>query len=457
MYINEAFKTKKPRDPSHLLESKNGDVLEKKLTQLSNQGNLAKSSQEKIQTYFKEASNDGASVAERTCSTTRNQGDKQHPEAPPSSSTSANNHHHHHQNKENLSTSCIRPHTTTKEDRPRNVDETSRLTCNDTLSLSTRKDNSQHSLIAKYDKSVLPECLSFLLDVLQGLENAWILLRSRRQLVLFRRVQPIVQKTLRRRLTYEHVCQIANLCPELLKLKKWKDAQDDVELDLCDVSHEILQEKTSSPKTCIVARRIFLHRKLVEAFEQGKFPLNASDPCEESFQRDNTANSCMKRSIENVEEKEESSWRKTFKLAEDTFHGPPTEPSCKDSAISEKLLKKVRERELRETHQISVREKQREQIVWSRLPKLADAIRSIFASSKKTVLPFQLLLKQLKDQEMILFSDEELSEQIHEIGRKIPQWLQVEENQRNVKLVKLNTRMNYFPLRKQLMTTTSSN
>jgi len=66
-------------------------------------------------------------------------------------------------------------------------------------------------------------------------------------------------------------------------------------------------------------------------------------------------------------------------------------------------------------------------------------------------------LKQLKDQEMILFSDEELSEQIHEIGRKIPQWLQVEENQRNVKLVKLNTRMNYFPLRKQLMTTTSSN
>ncbi|GJQ14023.1 hypothetical protein GpartN1_g5814.t1 [Galdieria partita] len=451
MYINETFKTKKPRESS-LLDSKNKPTLsngEKILDKLSTSNKDShRTSQERIQKFLKEQRNNHEKRISADTS-----GD-QHPPA-------------------SVKESEIElPSYTTNHEKDISSVENSYSTLVDSSSLSSNqartvmkhaecfshsfatKDDNNNSGWIKYDKSILPDHFSFLLDVLQGLESAWILLRSRRQLVLFSRVQPIVQKTLKRRLYYEHVCQIANLCPELLKLCKWKESSDDVELIFCDVSQTILQDKATNPKTAIAARRIFLHRKLVECYEQGILQLDKSDPCKGHIDdQDNKSDHPVstKRSIENLQD-DESLWRKTLKTDDSLYDKPTTQSTLKDSSISEKLLKKVRERERRETQQIAIKEKQREQIVLSRLPKLADAIRSIFISSKKTVLPFDLLLKQLKDQEMIPLSRDEISEQIYEIVKKIPEWLQLEEN-KSIKIVKLNSRTNYFSLRKQLTVT----
>ncbi|EME28983.1 hypothetical protein Gasu2_13080 [Galdieria sulphuraria] len=463
MYINEAFKTKKPRELSFLAENKSKPTLakgEEKVAKLCHKDPNG-ASQEKIQIFLKEQPDHEKNSFPDSIPTVWNEKEDKHSpssmkkpqidqlphtkscekgipfiETPPSYSIQ--------QPVNNPSSSSWNIHKA--------PEATAHVNCSN-YSSSTQEDNNNEWI--KYDKSLLPDHFSFLLDVLQGLESAWILLRSRRQLVLFSRVQPIVQRTLKRTLHYKHVCQIANLCPDLLKLSKWKESSDDVELIICDVSQLILQGEATNAKTAIAARRILLHRKLVECFEQGMLQLDTNDPCKsQNNQQDETNCSqfSFKRSNDSLQGKDDSLPKKFLKTDDIFDDNKPTQLSLKDSSISEKLLKKVRERERRETQQATMKEQQREQIVLSRLPKLADAIRSIFISSKKTVLPFDLLLQQLKGQEMIPFSQEEFSEQIYEIVKRIPQWLQIEEN-RNIKVVKWNNRIPYFSLRKQLTAT----
>eukprot|EP00871_Galdieria_phlegrea_P004208 jgi/Galph1/4789/GphlegSOOS_G3476.1 len=333
-------------------------------------------------------------------------------------------------------------------------------------SISDHSTRQTQDKLLKFDKTFLPENFVCLLDLIQALENARILLSSRNQLALLSRVQPIVERYLRRNLKYQQLCQISNLCPEALELRRWKHSTKEVELIFHDASNLILEnmennglssksiiskEKTS--RNDILSRRILLHRRLVEKAENGDYQLDSTDPL-----NSDEANQTSKKTVDANELSESSA-----DLQKETGKGTESASVLvKEENNSTKLAdssnranngscsNEMQALELRDKERNSIRESQKQQLLYSRLPKLADFIRTTFFTCKKTVLPMDLLLQKLKNQESLPFSFEELCEQLVEISRIVPEWLQIEDN--NItKLVKLSSHLNYSNVRKKIV------
>ncbi|KAJ8942003.1 hypothetical protein NQ314_010232 [Rhamnusium bicolor] len=312
----------------------------------------------------------------------------------------------------------------------------------------------------------LPYKYRYLAEMFRCIDTVSQILFNRKETITFRKLKPAVEEMLKRNLLEKHISQIRHIYPEAFKFQQEKVRvfgsgmkQEQWELVLIPnignaehMNSDILLERRRRLFSILINKVKDFHNEFLNSLDppliiakdkitrwHPEFDIERvpdielatlpQSPLEDKL---TTGKEVLEkaRQMFNCNTRMEQALQKLKHVAEtSTLPAENTEPEEKPTSvlkgIPKALLEKVRQKQAAKALVSMTRsaDKEKEVMLYSRLPELARLIRNLFVSEKKSVLPLDVVVEKLGNCYRAHLNKTEMEEHLKVISEEVPNWL----------------------------------
>lgn len=322
----------------------------------------------------------------------------------------------------------------------------------------------------------LPVKYRYVAEMFRAIDTVCQLMFNRKETITFSKIKAAVEKMLKRNLTMKCLAQIIHVLPDAFsfkyeKIRSFGTSKFEEKWELIVVP-DVKDKELINSEMLLQRRRQFFNNLLdkIKGYHE-EFLLSLEPPM--IISKEKITRWHPEFDIEKVPDIQEGSLpeapveqkflsgKEVLEKAKEMFHcnermekalerlketkklEPPVQikeeyPSIL-KGIPKALLEKVRQKQAAKALVSMTRsaDKEKELLVYSRLPEIARLTRNLFVSEKKTVLPLNFVIDKLEHCYTVSLSRVEMEEHIKLIAKEIEGWL-VLHNIRNTMFVKLD-------------------
>ncbi|CAG9824934.1 unnamed protein product [Phaedon cochleariae] len=348
--------------------------------------------------------------------------------------------------------------------------------------LATLPDSPSKKILLETAKPALtlPYRYRYLAEIFRCIDVVSQILYNRKETITFRKLKPAVEEMLKRNLMEKHLSQIKHIYPEAFefsqeKLKVFGTGMKQEQWEL--VLNPKIDNAEHMNSDILLKRRRHLYNSLLDLvkkyhheflatlsppmtvdkdkitrwhpeFNIEKVPeIECSDlpqsPAEEKLTTGKdvldkarqmfNCNTRMEQALQRLREAREG-----IKVPEEAEKEVPAKPVSVLKGIPSALLEKVRQKQAAKALMSMTRsaDKEKEVLIYSRLPEIARLTRNLFVSEKKSVLPLDVVVEKLGNCYRVHLTKTEMEDHLKAIAKEVPLWL-VFHNIRNCVYLKL--------------------
>lgn len=319
----------------------------------------------------------------------------------------------------------------------------------------------------------LPYSYRYLAELFRSIDTVCSILFNRKETITFSKLKPAVQEMIRKNLEEHHLAQIKSVYPEAFiftreKMRVFGSREDKYELVIKPMIPSLNEDKvTMNPSILLERRRKFFnvlienvkkyHNEFLLSLEppmviskdkltrwHPEFPIDKIPEIEKSIlpqppeeeklstgrevlEKAKTMFNCntrMERALERLKKIQELKDTSTQITSNATVSTSASVPSAL-KGIPQSLLEKVRAKQAAKALDAMTRcpNKDKESLMYSRLPDIARLMRNTYVVEKKGVLALEEVINKLNNSYRSFLTNSEIEQHLRLIAESVPGWL----------------------------------